>query len=104
MLKKNERINKHCCNFMTKSLEDNRIGINYCSVDRDYSIYCLYSNSQYRIDYCPFCGLKLPSSLVQEYMNILEKEYGIENPYDEVVMENVPEEFKSDEWWKKRGL
>lgn len=101
---KNKNLTEHCCNFMTKSLIDCRIGINYSSVDRDYTIYFLFSNMQQRIEYCPFCGSQLPKSLVNEYKNILKKEYGIEDPYDEEVFEKLPEEFKTDEWWEKRGL
>lgn len=55
--------------------------------------------------YCPYCGTKLPASLdgaKDEYRNELEKAVGKE--YCDIKPEDIPEEFKSDEWWKKRGL
>jgi hypothetical protein len=50
-----------------------------------------------------FCGKKLPLSLRDEWFEILEKEYGLENPYEE-DRKKVPKEFWTDEWWKNRGL
>ena len=53
-------------------------------------------------DYCPFCGAKLHKDLTFEYYDELEKAVGKE--YCDIKPEELPEEFKSDEWWKKRGL
>ena len=53
--------------------------------------------------YCPFCGAKLPKELSDEWFDILEKEYGIDDPHDS-QRDKVPAEFWTDEWWKKRGL
>ncbi|MDR3550584.1 MAG: hypothetical protein P4L31_04165 [Candidatus Babeliales bacterium] len=58
----------------------------------------------YRVDFCPFCGTKLPKDLTEKWWDILEKEYGIDDPYDDKQKKLIPEEFKTDEWWKKRGL
>ena len=56
--------------------------------------------------YCPFCGTKLPSSLDEVDMEpFLRKEYGwTDNDCWGYPMRELPEEFKTDEWWKKRGL
>ena len=58
----------------------------------------------YRLTCCPFCGTKLPLDLVTERSEILEKEYCITDPYDTKQKKLIPSEFKTDEWWKKRGL
>ncbi len=79
-----------------------------------YREYFIYTNEEERhpdepfnmladIFYCPWCGTKLPKSLPDEWDDILEKEYGIEDPTDS-DREKVPAEFWTDEWWKKRGL
>ena len=34
---------------------------------------------------------------------MLEDEYGITDPHDKEY-DKVPAEFKTDEWWKKKGL
>lgn len=61
------------------------------------------------IDYCPYCGQKLPNSLREEHYSTIYKELGEkylrsdEDTYDD-FMNRLPEEFQTDEWWKKRGL
>ena len=56
--------------------------------------------------YCPFCGKKLPEELYDSDMDdILQKEYGWTKEYcAQYPRPELPEEFKTDEWWKKRGL
>ena len=54
------------------------------------------------MEYCPWCGFKLPTSLRDEWFHILRTEYGLDNPCDD--KRKIPKEFKSDEWWKKRKL
>jgi hypothetical protein len=59
------------------------------------------------MDYCPFCGKKFPNDLNDEYWDTIIKEVGAEYyPTDENYDKNkpLPGEFKTDEWWKKRGL
>ncbi|MDR1598227.1 MAG: hypothetical protein LBR89_04860 [Holosporales bacterium] len=61
------------------------------------------------IDFCPYCGTKLPKSLADEHYETIRKELGeqylrgVNDPYDEFVG-RLPQEFQTDEWWKKRGL
>ena len=52
--------------------------------------------------FCPWCGIKLPEELGEEWGRILKEEFNIEEPFR--AWDRVPSEFKSDEWWKKRGL
>jgi hypothetical protein len=58
----------------------------------------------YVIDFCPFCGTKVPKSLTKKRSEILEREFGIDDPYDTKQKKRIPQEFETDEWWKKRGL
>lgn len=56
---------------------------------------------------CPFCGADLPD-LRFEYWGEMRKSYPElytsfnekTTMYDDII----PDEFKTDEWWKKRGL
>ena len=111
----------NCCELMYCFLKKEfgyrtEIEINYSHILREHSI-----GSQFRqaINNCPWCGTKLPASLRIEYRNILEQEHGIKpdlytvhldkcnNPKtDQELREtlNVPDEFKTDKWWKERGL
>ncbi|MFR8143659.1 MAG: DUF6980 family protein [Clostridia bacterium] len=48
------------------------------------------------IEYCPWCGAKLPQSKRKLWFEQLYKlEY--KNPLEE----NMPEEFQTDKWWRK---
>ena len=53
------------------------------------------------MDYCPFCGAKLPERLDEKLTEILQKEYDLNSWKD---YKKAPHEFHTDEWWKKRGL
>lgn len=95
---------KHCCELMDMFLEDPRIPLKYYPMAREYGIPLSHSSAIQLFFYCPWCGKKLPESLREKFFDILEKEYHVEPEFDIKQDPNVPEEFKSDEWWKKRGL
>ena len=90
---------KHCCKEMDFFLNEGKVGISYCDQERLYSINLKSSGGLQAIYYCPWCSSKLPKDLGDEWFDTLE-ELGFENPYDQ----EIPKEFKTDEWWKKRGL
>jgi hypothetical protein len=54
-------------------------------------------DDQFIFEYCPFCGKKLPKNLTDEHFDAIRDENG-------KPLEPIPEEFQTDEWWKKRGL
>ena len=47
------------------------------------------------INYCPFCGEKLPESKRDLWFDELEK-LGYDDPFDQ----DIPKKYKSDEWYK----
>jgi len=98
------RHNNHCCELMSKFVNDPKIGINYIPKYRRYSIDLIYLSSTQGIYNCPFCGQKLPFGLTDKYFETLKVEYQIENPHYDENRKKIPEEFKSDKWWKKRGF
>ena len=53
------------------------------------------------MDYCPFCGAKLPERLDEKLTEILQTKYGLKSWRD---YKKAPQEFHTDEWWRKRGL
>ncbi|MCC7415360.1 MAG: hypothetical protein IT346_04725 [Epsilonproteobacteria bacterium] len=91
---------KHCCALMEQFLDERKVSINYSPRFRAYSIKLASSSGLQMIYYCPWCGMKLPSDLYDEFFAILESEYNI----DDTDNPRIPQEFKSDEWWKKRRL
>ena len=59
---------------------------------------------EYFLYYCPFCGKEMPKILYggEMYGEALGKATG--TPFNQIDLDEVPEEFKTDEWWIKRGL
>jgi len=100
-------------------LNEQRALIYYNPIYREYFIGMKsYPWGKQAIFGCPWCGKKFPISLINTYIETLANEYGIlfypiTGKYFNIQSEdfdlpdeteNIPEEFKSDEWWKKRNL
>jgi hypothetical protein len=92
----------YCCLTMDAGLSKEGAILYYDAQYREYGI-DLLSRGGMLIDYCMFCGKKLPISVRRQWFDILEQEYGLESPAEE-DRKRVPQEFWTDEWWKKRGL
>jgi|SRR5579871_4837128 len=102
---------KHCCEWMDLFIQDPRVAIIYVPSYRRYAIPFLQKGKHlcdltegFAIDYCPWCTQKLPQNLTDKWFEALEKEYGLNNPDNKEQQKLIPEEFKTDEWWKKRNL
>lgn len=95
---------KYCCDLMKNALDDPRVYLYYDQIKREYRLPLKFLDAADILYYCPWCGKKLPSSLRDTYYDILEKEYTLDNYDINDNPEKIPQEFKSDEWWKKRGL
>ena len=64
----------------------------------EYGIVIHDSGESYiKIEYCPWCGKKLPESKRDLWFNELEK-LGIDNPLET----DIPDDFSSDKWWKNK--
>ena len=97
----------YCCDLMRICLEDMRVQIKYNPILREYFIPLLYKEelvAKQGIVYCPWCATLLPKSLRDIYYEIMDSEYGVDDPEDPNQQKRIPEEFKTDAWWKKRGL
>lgn len=77
--------------------------INYRSYVRSYNflIDSSYGTHQ-QMNYCFWCGAKVPEEFGDEWARILKEDYNLDNPFED--WDRVPAEFKTDEWWRKRGL
>lgn len=51
------------------------------------------------ISYCPWCGGRLPASKRKQWFAELAK-LGIDDP----ATQDAPEEFRTDRWWRSRGI
>ena len=90
-----------CCHYLEYVLKDHKVA-SYDPVTRVYSI-DLLTGFHKELWYCPWCGTKMPENLDTIWQRTLREEYGLKDPiFDDA--DKVPPEFKTDEWWKKRGL
>ena len=103
---------KYCCDSMKRNVE-HRCDVHtsafdcldallyYSEVVDEYGIIYHDGGSSYQeIFYCPWCRAKLPLSKRKLWFETLEK-LGYDSP---MLDDTIPEEFNSDEWWKKRSL
>ena len=93
----------YCCLTMDAELAKKGTILHYSQRFREYGVKVPKSTGCMLMDYCMFCGKKLPLSVRDEWYEILEKEYGLEHP-DEEDKKKVSKEFWTEEWWKNRGL
>ena len=106
---------KHCCEDMeynlyyvnnedlfddTRDDDDNKV-IYYSPRFREYGIPVKtgpgVACSYIEIEYCPFCGKKLPGSKRDEWFDELEK-LGYDSPLGQ---QDIPGKFKTEEWYEK---
>lgn len=104
-----------CCGELHNNLLGERDGrcelwFDYDPIMRSYALVVRpeYGGSVCLINYCPWCGKKFPKELLNEFIEALKEELNIKDS-DVGLGElkkraDIPQEFRSDEWWKKRGL
>ncbi len=83
-------------------LEEEKVGISYDKKTRSYGINIIGSSAIQKISYCPWCNSKLPSDLTDKFFSELSCAINKEATLFDIDLS--PAEFKTDEWWKKRGL
>ena len=88
-----------CCDQLSFHINEKEKIISYDPQIRQFSIN-VSDRVRQVIQFCPWCGNKLPFELSKELSKILFDEMDLDN-YEDFRM---PIEFKTDKWWKKRGL
>jgi len=100
-IKKNH---KFCCYDMEwYALDEPEELVDFNSAIRSYALH-LPDRTCVTINFCPWCGEEFSKDLYNEWKRILTQEYGIKTPSAHMDDDDFPEEFKTEEWWKKRGL
>jgi hypothetical protein len=98
----------YCCYRMKNTVEKNTSTLFYRPHLRRYAIKEKHKNTTGTmsniIDFCLWCGQKLPEDLASEWEKILVQDYKIENPWSAEYKRCIPQEFLTDEWWRKRCL
>lgn len=84
---------------MCSAVADPEIPIVFSTKFREFGIRVLDGGTSYLgIQYCPWCGKKLPSSLRDKWLAAIEK-LGFE-PGDK----RIPAEYLDDRWYRQTGL
>lgn len=89
----------HCCSEMKRRIDHPNVGVRFFEKVREYGVSLLGSSGTVRIDFCPWCGLRLPTSLRdRRYEELLAM--GIDDP----LTQPVPPEFETSEWYIRRHI
>jgi hypothetical protein len=71
---------------------------------REYGIKAVRQRGPYTpMIYCLWCGRQLEPSLRDLWAKLLQKEHNIAKPFKTPITQ-LPKSFRTDEWWKRRGL
>lgn len=97
---------KHCCDNMEYYATIKNSLLEYSPEDRGYNFLITHTTrgTHQSMEYCPWCGTKLPEDLGEKWVAVIKEELGYDDPFFELGYDNLPEEFRTDAWWKKRGL
>ena len=88
---------KHCCDEMSKFIKDKEYPILYVRKFREYGLKIFDGGTSFIImNFCPWCGKKLPNSLRDEWF---EKVWALGL---EPESKNIPAELKTDKWWREK--
>jgi hypothetical protein len=86
----------HCCEGMREALVEN-VAIVYIPKFREYGIRILDGGTSFmKIEFCPWCGSRLPSDLRDAWFEELER-LGLEPD-----SEALPNRLKTDAWWNSQ--
>jgi hypothetical protein len=89
----------HYCDTMRIVLSGDEYPIAFSPKFREYGLEIMDGGSSYLVlNYCPWCGAKLPDTLRNRWFDELEA-LGIDPNEDE-----VPPEFTDSRWYRDRGL
>ena len=104
---------KHCCKDIANNLyctnsqdicnnkktDDGKV-VYFSARFREYGLPVKNSekiaSSYITIDYCPWCGTKLPESKRDEWFDELEK-LGYESPFEQ----DIPSDYQSEKWYER---
>lgn len=101
-----------CCKYIESLVSDPLSPLEYDPITRAYYLVAIPKGLRkknevtiaFDIEYCPRCATKLPESLEEKWSMIIKRKFKLSGLLTEKQKKLIPEEYKTDEWWKKRGL
>lgn len=102
---------EHCCEELDLAISRSLRGADVIMYDPVIRMYGYYIDRDLpiiqSIGFCPFCGAPLPEELSLDYFATIEAELGgeaVPPGWDPASTKHLPQEFQTEEWWRKRGL
>lgn len=90
----------HCCWQTDVAVKNNLNNVSPCKYNPKFREYSIKSTREHMIEvinYCPRCSKKYSKRLRDEWFDILEKEYDLNNPNCLDQCQKIPSEFLTDE-------
>jgi hypothetical protein len=87
-----------CCERMVSFLRADNLPIYYSAKFREWGINYPGGDSIQLIEFCPWCGTKLPDPLGDQWHERI-RVMGLDPDEDE-----IPEPMRTDRWWRDEGL
>lgn len=89
----------HTCTEMQWAVQEGESALIYIPEYREFGIRILDGGTSFQvIAFCPWCGVRLPESLRDEWLKRLGAlGMGPDDPA-------LPESLQSDSWWRAEGL
>ena len=97
----------HSCRMMSTMVADPRFAVRYTPRDRSYAIEERGDHAPgdlrvvQRIDFCPWCGERLPTDLSEQWWDAVDRvtggAYELGDP-----LTSLPEQYRTDAWWRGR--
>ncbi len=107
MVPEDDLAHPHTCLTMRTMVADPRFAVRYTPRDRSYAIEECgdHAPGELRvvqlIDFCPWCGERLPSALTAQWWDAVEEitngTYELGDP-----LTSLPEAYRTDAWWRGR--
>ena len=88
-----------CCEDMLYNIMETH-SVTYNEIFDEYSIKVVEDGvSCFTLNFCPWCGIKLPASQRSEWFSRLEA-MGITEPF---LQEKIPSEYRNSDWRSNTG-
>ena len=94
-------VGDQCCTSMTQAISDDDYPIHYRPRFRTWILELDDgSSTPRRIDFCPWCGVRLPPDLgEQRHQEVVRR--GLDPLTED---DDLPADLRDDRWWKALGL
>ena len=107
-MEKNSKASEYCCTEMQEIINDSSYDMEYDPREDETFLHSREGGGIcWKFSFCPFCGRDIKGKS-EIFRKTIKDELGIDTEDEDFLWssldERLPEEFKTDEWWKKRGL